>query len=261
VLQCGTTWTQELAWLILHEADTKEAEERYLFERSPFLEFPLVVGSSPEAVASFFDGLEAMPSPRLIKSHFPFELLPEGLVDTCKVIFVSRNVKDVVVSYFHHEKLLKLHGLLAGFENYARTIFRQSLTCFGGYFEMLESGWKRKESPNLLFLWYESMKEDQEVAIHKIAEHIGVKLSTEAVDKIASFGKFENYQKKSTLNRFESQWWNEGKGEFVRKGQVGDWVNHFTPELTAEYDAWIREELTRLDITDPEIVSYFQIQD
>jgi hypothetical protein len=42
---------------------------------------------------------------------------------------------------------------------------------------------------------------------------------------------------------------------------VGDWVNHFTSELTAEYDVWIREELARLDITDPEIVSYFQIQD
>jgi hypothetical protein len=61
------------------------------------------------------------------------------------------------------------------------------------------------------------------------------------------------------LNRFESQWWNEGKSEFIRKGKVGDWVNHFTSELTAEYDVWIREELARLDITDPEIVSYFQI--
>ncbi len=98
------------------------------------------------------------------------------------------------------------------------------------------------------------------MAIHKIADHIGVKLSTEAVDKIVLFWKFENYQKKSTLNRFESQW-NEGKGEFIRKGKVGDWVNHFTPELTAEYDAWIRDELARLNITDPEIVSYFQIQD
>jgi hypothetical protein len=93
------------------------------------------------------------------------------------------------------------------------------------------------------------------VAIHKIADHIGMKLSTQTVDKIASLGKFENYQKKSMLNSFESQWWNEGKGEFIRKGQVGNWVNHFTPELKAEYDAWIREELARLDITDPVIVS------
>jgi hypothetical protein len=45
-----------------------------------------------------------------------------------------------------------------------------------------------------------------------------VKLSTQTVDKIASFGKFENYEKKSTLNIFESQWWNEGKGEFIRRG-------------------------------------------
>ena len=37
------------------------------------------------------------------QSHFPFELLPPGLLDTCKVVVVCRNVKDACVSYYHHQ--------------------------------------------------------------------------------------------------------------------------------------------------------------
>ncbi len=258
LLQCGTTWTQEITWLILNNSNTTAAEEKFLFDRTPFIDFPMILHSPPEAVDTFFDDLEAMPSPRLFKSHYPFELLPDNLLDTCHVIFVSRNVKDVVVSYFHHEALLKPHGLRCEFETYARHIFKRSLCIMGGYFEMLKSGWTRRDNPNLLFLWYEGMKEDQFGAIQKIASHIGVDLPLEDVEKIDSFVKFENYKKKSTMNK-PNVWWNQGKGEFVRKGQVGDWVNLFTPELTAEYDAWIREELARLNIFDPKIVSYFQL--
>merc|ERR1712018_865412 len=45
-----------------------------------------------------------MPSPRVIKTHLPFEMLPPNLLDTCKVIFVSRNPKDCCVSFYHHAK-------------------------------------------------------------------------------------------------------------------------------------------------------------
>ena len=103
------------------------------------------------------------------------------------------------------------------------------------------------------------MKENQAQAIQKIAGHVGVSLTPEALEKIDAFAKFENYKKKSAVNK-PSAFWKEGKGEFVRKGQVGDWVNMFSPELTSEYDSWIREELARLDITDPQIVGYFKLQ-
>ena len=33
----------------------------------------------------FFDDMEARPSPRLIKTHYPFEFLPPNLLETCKV--------------------------------------------------------------------------------------------------------------------------------------------------------------------------------
>jgi hypothetical protein len=82
--------------------------------------------------------LNAMPSPRTIKSHFPFSLLPPCLLKTAKVkkykfdpiehandtfyieqtVYVARNPKDMIVSYFHHNRLLKTQGYIRDFPTY-----------------------------------------------------------------------------------------------------------------------------------------------
>lgn len=36
--KCGTTWMQELLWLIMHNCDFKKAHEEHLEVRSPFME-------------------------------------------------------------------------------------------------------------------------------------------------------------------------------------------------------------------------------
>ena len=34
----------------------------------------------------------------------------------------------------------------------------------------------------------------------------------------------------------------------MRKGQVGDWVNHFTPDLEKRFDEWERNWLSDSDL-------------
>ena len=36
----------------------------------------------------------------MIKTHLTFEMLPPALLDTCKVVYVCRNPKDTVVSFY-----------------------------------------------------------------------------------------------------------------------------------------------------------------
>ena len=134
--KCGTTWTQEMTWHIMTGVDLDTAKKP-LFERSPFIDMVMIKGETKENTDKYFDDLEKVkycnlvlniyyfsiiqaPSPRLIKTHYPFEMLPPALLDTCKVLFVSRNVKDSAVSYFHHENLMKSHDLRCNFLTYAR---------------------------------------------------------------------------------------------------------------------------------------------
>ena len=52
------------------------------------------------------DAYDQVPSPRLICSHVPFYLLHPELLGICKVVYVARNPKDVIVSYYHHLRIL-----------------------------------------------------------------------------------------------------------------------------------------------------------
>lgn len=54
--------------------------------------------------ASYLDSLK---SPRIFKEHLPLHLLPDD-VRKCKVIYLVRNPKDVVVSYQHHMTLFSI---------------------------------------------------------------------------------------------------------------------------------------------------------
>jgi len=278
--KCGTTWTQEITWLVMNKADTAKAMATPLTERSPYLwntvptfwmdpddgeQNPFFpedwIADSEDAMAEgLYANLDLVPSPRLIKAHLPFELLPEKLLDTCKVIFVARNVKDTAVSFFHHERLLKVHDLVdISFERYAKEIYRPGLTVLGGYFEMLESAWRRRDHPNLRLFWFEAMKKEPKKVIAEIARHTGYGISEEELDAVEEYTRFDKLRKTCAMNK-PSPIYHENRGNFLRKGKVGDSANFFSPELSAEWDQWAEQELDRIGVRDPDVRGYFGLQ-
>ena len=84
--------------------------------------------------------IERMNSPRIFKSHLPFFLLHPKLLDTSKVlqkdllvqtilftmihffsqvVYIARNPKDVIVSFFHYTKLMHHHKFTGNLEAFA----------------------------------------------------------------------------------------------------------------------------------------------
>ena len=123
---------------------------------------------------------------------------------------------------------------------------------------MLLSGWKRKNHPNLLFFWYEEMKQDQKFWMLQIMKHIGYQLKEDKIQELGEALKFDNFKKISSMNKMSDRF-NENRGEFVRKGIVGDWVNHFTKEMSEDWDKYIAENLDVIGIKDPKIEAFFQL--
>ncbi|XP_006840043.1 PREDICTED: amine sulfotransferase-like [Chrysochloris asiatica] len=92
----GTIWTQQILSLIYFEEHRNRTDNVETLDRAPFLEYNI-------RKVDF----HARPSPRLFCSHIPYYLAPKGLKNKkAKIIYVYRNPKDVLTSYFHFTKFV-----------------------------------------------------------------------------------------------------------------------------------------------------------
>ena len=97
VIPTGTTWLQEIVWQVYHNGEiSKEGvESRYpQLEKSQLFQRP---GDESQAA------LNSRPSPRLIKSHLPYHLIPmsENEANRSKYLYIARNPKDAAISFYH----------------------------------------------------------------------------------------------------------------------------------------------------------------
>ena len=102
--KCGTTWLKALTYAIMTRV-------QYPFDHHPLL------GQNPHECVPFMDRtyskgqaseLDAMPSPRILNTHLPFSLLPDSIKSLdCKVIYVCRDPKDVLVSRWHYNNRMR----------------------------------------------------------------------------------------------------------------------------------------------------------
>ncbi|KAL9987008.1 hypothetical protein ACROYT_G001242 [Oculina patagonica] len=76
--------------------------------------------------------------------------------------------------------------------------------------------------------------------IQKIAKFIGKELSQEILEGIINQTSFNAMKKEENVNY---TWLPGFKGEFIRKGQVGDWKNYFTEEQNKRLDFLYAEKM------------------
>nr|CAH0103320.1 unnamed protein product [Daphnia galeata] len=88
----GTTWTSELAWLIMNDCNFEVANTIPLTVRAPNIDTCYCTNWEAKATDELKDALptldkmDFLTSPRVLKSHLPAYLLPPNLMDTCKDI-------------------------------------------------------------------------------------------------------------------------------------------------------------------------------
>ena len=248
----GTTWTIELVWMLINDLQLETANiPEHL--RCPIMEGASVITcdflqslgmkpEDPELCAALDDPVTycgSLKKRRLIKSHLPLEFLPPTLLNTCKVVYVARNPKDTAVSFYHmalDSPILSYKGTLEQFLD----LFIDGLNLFGPYFYHLLSGWKLRDHPNVKFLWFEDMKKDQKTAIQSLCAFLEHQLSEDQIDKLEDYINFDNMKKNSNATPVAGI---QMPGEFLRKGKVGDWKNHFNAMMIERWEHWIKENI------------------
>lgn len=187
----------------------------------------------------FLEYTKNLPSPRIVRSHLPWCLLPTQISKIKpKVIYIFRDPKDVCVSFFHYLQLL--HDLSTSFEEFAE-LFLAGQVPYGSYFKHVAGFWKLRNEENFLFLTYEEMKRDLRKTAEKVAEFLEKQIPEKEMDKLMEHLSFQKMKQNPTCNMdaivtaVGAQ-----EGSFMRKGQTGDWRNYFSQELAEKFDEAFR---------------------
>lgn len=245
----GTTWTQEILWNIRNGVDPEKSKKVDIDSKFHFLDMDFFDYKEGEVHRNIENAKRCVGEERNIKTHLPFTMLPANLLKKAKVVYVARNPKDVVVSYYHHQRLVRSTDPSLDFDNFVR-LFMAELLPEDPYVANIKEGWAAREEENVIFVWYEDMKKDLCGSIQKLARFLGKELSEEDLALLVDHVEIKNMKKNPAVNHLHCN--TSGRfletESFIRKGETGGWRKYFSAELEAEFDAWIEEQFAGSDI-------------
>ncbi|KAM4866095.1 amine sulfotransferase-like [Thomomys bottae] len=225
----GTIWTQQILSLIFFEKYRNGTENTKTIDKVPFFEYNL-----------YQIDYANRPSPRLFSSHLPYYLVPRGLKSKkVKMLYVYRNPKDVLVSFFHFSNWTSVLEPADTIEQYME-MFLDGEVVGSRWFDHIKGWFEHRHDFNILFLSYEEMKKDLRSSVLKISNFLEKSLSEEDVDAVVRQATFQNMKSDARANYLtivnEDVGARNTDGQFLRKGMVGDWKRHFTVEQNERFD-------------------------
>ncbi|XP_027167746.1 cytosolic sulfotransferase 5-like isoform X2 [Coffea eugenioides] len=242
----GTTWLKSLMVSIMdgHAAQTfnniNDAKDQYdLLEENfphnliPCLEMeifnPLRASENPDLKAQ----------PRLYQTHVPYSMLSESVKNSgCKIVYIARDPKDVLVSLWYFVNAAKKpeeepYPMEDAFDSFCKGVH-----LFGPFHDHVLGYWKESlaRPDKILFLRYEDMKMNPRGEVTKLASFLGRPfINDDEVDRIISRCSLERL-KGMHVNKEGRADSGLPKSSFFRRGVVGDWKNHLTPEMKERLD-------------------------
>jgi hypothetical protein len=223
----GTTWMQ----MILYQMTSNgEMEFQHISEVCPWFERSIVTGRD----------LEALPSPRVFKTHLRHYLLPKR---PCRHIYVARDGKDVAVSMFHFYR--SHFGFAAGFSEFFKMFMRGKVES-GSWFGHVAGWWARRGDLNVLFLQYDDLVSDLEGNVRKIADFCGIAVADDQMARILDRSGFAFMkQHESQFDHTSEVLWEQRiqQSAFLRKGQVGEGMKSLSAQENNLFDRRMEKKL------------------
>ncbi|KAG6406498.1 hypothetical protein SASPL_134101 [Salvia splendens] len=230
----GTTWLKSLLYSILNRSSKHKLAFKHPHELVPFLEGPVLMQSNELPFSTALSN-----TCRLFSTHISYQLLAKTLDSCeCRIVYVTRNPKDTLVSLWHF--MNKRRGHQPWTINEAVDAFCYGVTPYGPYYDHV-IGYRAlylKRPKNVMFVTYEEMKEDPHGHVKKLGDFLGCPFDgEEEVDEIVKNCSFEvlsshevNKSEQSLIKNLFPY------NSFFRKGITGDHENYLSNEVIQRID-------------------------
>jgi len=123
------------------------------------------------------------------------------------------------------------------------------------FFQSSSTVMEKKDNPNLLFIFYEDMKNNLLPIIDQVTQFLGYSLDKIDAEKLVDHLDIKNFRVNESVNRehHKDTGVMSNEGNFVRKGEVGGWKEDFKddPKLSEEFDQWVSEQLNKCGFNFP----------
>ena len=244
----GTTWLQQIVAQLIFKGDTHGLP---IGEMSPWVDFRL-----PPLEAR--DDLEEQTHRRFLKTHLPIEALVYS--PKAKYIYIARDGRDCIWSLFNHHHALNdmFYGAINSIPDFGTPLGRPDTddprqyfldwfndkTLWWSFWENIRGWWAVRDLPNLHFLHFQSMKEDLEGEMRRLADFLEIPIDESKWEQMVYHASFDYMKKNATLSTplggaiFEG-----GADSFVYKGTNNRWHDALSAEEVAAYEARAVKEL------------------
>ncbi|TRY71350.1 hypothetical protein DNTS_008129 [Danionella cerebrum] len=239
----GTSLLQEVVYLVSQGADPDEIGLMNIDEQLPVLEYP----------QPGLEIIQELTSPRLIKSHLPYRFLPSAMHNgEGKVIYMARNPKDLVVSYYQFHRSLRTMSYRGTFQEFCRRFMNDKLG-YGSWFEHVQEFWEHRMDSNVLFLKYEDMYKRSwrawwRAATNSSSSAVILKLSPSAVCMESWLAIMMKHLSAYSRGLFNISTDEMEKRQMGAEGRVGLWKDIFTVSMNEKFDAIYRQKMAKSDL-------------
>ncbi|KMS94918.1 hypothetical protein BVRB_014130 [Beta vulgaris subsp. vulgaris] len=253
----GTTWLKSLLFATVNRNNYLK-HDNPLFKNHPHELVYRLENNIYDEVHNHYPRphhLNELPSPRLFNSHLPYSSLPESISTTkCRILYICRNPLDTLVSLYYF--VLNIIKKKKGGEDFQPPSLEDFFEDFydgraihGPYFDNVVEYWKLSlEQPQkVFFMKYEDLKKDPESHVKKLAEFVGVPFTMEEeregviqeIIELCSIKKLKELEvnKNGAINKIFD------KESYFRKGNVGDGIHYFTPNMVERMNKLTQQKL------------------